>query len=615
MTDEQRELRGAEATPETTLLDPAGDEHPADTHWKGGIYAGIHARPWYYVETHHAVLYLKAIILALVAVGPYYLVLDQIGGVKALGFEPCNNKTCTYMRLLGQTDLPGTGVSFIAVRNGVNRNVALQLWPLLPMKAYTVVDDNHTVGAIMVDNVTAKDVLHHTTLGEMEKQQKAVDEFTPLSQASLLATAPFTKVLMQPFSLFGQYFRKPWGMQAIISPRCGDKEAEDMEEICSRDSVKKKIYNHLKTGKSRWVVMAGIILWLALMIVHDFMLLSERFEEHCVVPLYVGAVSILCQGVACISMFIWATAATEVFGSKDPDGNHGCMCYYQLQPLQSLMALSTPFMMLFDWAARLQIWGMSCLYGDYMYTSKFIVPHHLAKQTMLWSWALLISPKVTGTTKADKTWYNDIVEQGQKRGKNHFDMLYFVMSVMYVLRFIALLTVAVAASPFMVRLKELLMNLARESHGSVNCMLRYAQLVPSLVTFIMAVWFFMSWWQKIVVTDLINAMRKREQPTPLMVRHFVFVCTAVPSALLALASVCGLWPASNYIFDPSNAKEPSLVQAELWGSCGFICFQLIIVQMVQEIYCLEEEMEMLRKVGDYDGNMVAALTSGKPGLT
>merc|ERR1719323_2690587 len=105
------------------------------------------------------------------------------------------------------------------------------------------------------------------------------------------------------------------------------------------------------------------------------MLHSDRFEKLVTYPLYVGAASTAFQGVACAALFSWAMGATEVFAAdarvnpKEP----ACMCYYMLPPEASLAALTMPVVLLFRWSQRLQLLGMSALFGDYLYNVKYIV--------------------------------------------------------------------------------------------------------------------------------------------------------------------------------------------------------------------------------------------------
>lgn len=212
---------------------------------------------------------------------------------------------------------------------------------------------------------------------------------------------------------------------------------------------------------------------------------------------------------------------------------------------------------------------------------------------MFWSKGSLISPKVTGTTSAGKPWHVDLIEQGKKKEQNSFLHLHRALEFMYVLRFIVLTYVAVVASPFMERLKELRSKLAQLSQGTsaVDYMLRSAQLIPSLMTLGMAVWCLKGWWLQLF--DNAAELAK-------WIRWLLFACIVVPMLTLALASAYGLWPVNNCMLDPRKVEEHSLVEAALWGGCGFISILLSLAQVVQDSFRVEQEITMLRIVGDLE---------------
>merc|ERR1719330_254501 len=109
-----------------------------------------------------------------------------------------------------------------------------------------------------------------------------------------------------------------------------------MEDHCQNDNAtKSNIENFLghPTSPSRVVFLMFIFLFWVLTIAHDVMLLSGLFESNVTKPMYVGAAAIICQGIACAALFIWAMGATEVFAAN---AGGGAMCYYQLPPLESL---------------------------------------------------------------------------------------------------------------------------------------------------------------------------------------------------------------------------------------------------------------------------------------
>merc|ERR1719375_1933708 len=141
-------------------------------------------------------------------------------------------------------------------------------------------------------------------------------------------------------------------------------------------------------------------MWAATAALHDVMLLYKVREKY---TLQVGVVSAAMLGVAVAAMFFWAAGATQVFLAK-PEGHttfEECACFYKLPEFAALMALATPMMLLSVFATKVMFTGMAAMWGDHLYYKLFPVPHYLAKQSYLWTWATLVTPKLAGTVQAN----------------------------------------------------------------------------------------------------------------------------------------------------------------------------------------------------------------------
>jgi len=610
------EWQGKAEEGQTPTSQPIREGSLASVEWAQGIYAKVEHgdRPSYYRESPLIVRGLKVIALSMASILPYYLVLDQVTSVKDEDYTPCSNRSCTYMRIYGSEKMPGTGMNFVRVQNGVSRPIALEILPFRAIRPFAMpLESDMPRGPTPIfesDSDYFKHGLHNSTRVALMDQKRHVAEFLSWTRRSAFSFAKTPlRAVLGPASLLSQHLSPSWGMEHLQSALCPNMNSTQMHQRCEQQHIKGRIVNHLDTGCSRYCFQGSIFLWFLLTIAHDFMLLSDRFENYVSLPLYVGAAATLFQGLACAALFIWSMGATQVFPAR-ANATNTCTCYYILPSLWCILALGMPFSLLFDWAGKVQMLAMSSLYGDYLYSWKFTAPHHLVKQSLLWTWSTLVSTKVTGTT-ADKgqNWHARIMSTDPEA----FNRLYLVMKGMWFLRVLILLTVVIAASPFMVRVKELILALSQSTSGALNFCLRFiVQPLPSVVIVIIGAWAVLSLRDHVLHEDNLRMLLDREVETKSSHRSLVFGVLAALVSILTFSSTVALWPSWREMWDPASAGDVSIIQAEVWGSAGFAWCGLVVFQVIREVYIFEHEMNLLRKVGDLsdqDSEMTTSTSS------
>ena len=130
-------------------------------------------------------------------------------------------------------------------------------------------------------------------------------------------------------------------------------------------------------GYSRMVYVCCILLWTGLKIIHDWALLCGLDER---VTIRIGWASWIFQAIACVSIFLWASGAVQVFISTSAERTkEGLACYYQLKDASALVILSTPFLLLYTTEAKLQSLYRSQIVGDYLYAVMYDVPFRIAR--------------------------------------------------------------------------------------------------------------------------------------------------------------------------------------------------------------------------------------------
>jgi len=284
------------------------------------------------------------------------------------------------------------------------------------------------------------------------------------------------------------------------------------------------------------------------------------------------------------------------------EGKDQCACYYQLPEISALLALSTPFAVFAGFMARVQMQGLAALFGDFLAFQTYYIPHYLGKQSFLWTWAVLSSPKMAGTIqgeprRVEQSWWNIFRHQ---------------QLILWYLSMFLQVVVALSASVFMIAFKELCVSLylKGEMTPSVNAAIKYVLLpAPSVVTLAVGVIACMD----LAVMTLPNLMDAGESFTGQLKTIFPcvprlppkspldstlgYIAFVLGEALLiawTLAVAQGLCPDLNVLLGKEELVHPKLAQAEMWGACGFIFFFVHVPRVMGIVFSTWEDLESLK---------------------
>lgn len=301
-------------------------------------------------------------------------------------------------------------------------------------------------------------------------------------------------------------------------------------------------------------------------------------------------------------MFFWAMGAAEVFVAMVGVGEDQCACYYQIPEISALIALSTPFAVFAGFMARVQMQGLAALFGDFLAFQTYYIPHYLGKQSFLWTWAVLSSPKMAGTIqgeprRVEQSWWNIFRIQQ--------------LTLWYLSMFLQVV-VALSASSFMIAFKELCVSLYLKGDmtPNVNLAIKYILLpAPSFVALAVGA---------IACNDLacmtLPQLRDAGESFTGQLRTILpcvpslhekkaldntlgYIAFAIGEVLLigwTLAVAQGLCPDKNILFGEEELVHPKLAQAELWGACGFIFFFAHVPRVMGIVFSTWEDLESLK---------------------
>lgn len=577
-----------------------------DSAWDAGLHQGIAKReggkpPAYYAESGMPVRIAKAIGLAIAAVAPYLTVLDTLGSLKGDVFVPCSNFSCHYIQLFRADVMPGSGVGMMSVQNGVAEAVGFNInfrdhdraftayaCPRVSPQANKTRNFKEKLYGDPCPHINGQE--YRSFLGSHPSTHHIVmQENDRIDQASsfLRAAYTITKLPMWAYTYLFTVISKHsdlWGMEYIPSAQCPHKSTEEMIAECEKPDVRSRIHNHMKEYKpTKILVVAGLLGCALFSAIHDICLLTDQSE---MVSMPLGALAAVMQGAAVAAVFLWTMGATGVFVSKfmSERDEVECVCYYQLPELTQLVALSTPFALLMAFYARVQLAGLASLFGDHLFYMRFDVPYFLAKQSTLWTWGVLMTPKAAGTIQA------------KKREELNFKTLCTIQQGLFHYRNAVMACVGLAAGPFMVSSKELLYSMLLPGHNLtplMRSMVLYVALpLPALIAGVMGAY---AVYEVANITatcncndegesfaDELNTMLPncifttetakwmKESDTSNILGKFCFwVCSSLVLVLTA-TTVFGLTPDFSLLLGWSEPHRASLLQAELWGACGFV---------------------------------------------
>lgn len=637
----------------------ADEDPPSDQDWDAGLNRGLifrprqqklasaaykgPAKPAYYAESSPPIPYAKAILMAFVAIVPYFTILDSLGGT--VDFTPCNNFTCHYMRIFNSKSIPGTGANVIGVQNGVERPIAVHPFDF---ESYTCEHSNRNRSfaakvwgdeALVCPPRSNKSYTSFLHDSHMKSTREKVIVESSFAQHNFSATVKIAFLITKaplwlfswPMNLMAK-FHTQWGMEHIPSSRCPKMSAEKMQQTCSDINVENKRYrrtkdwdhwkknhphitNHLRPyGFAKIGTYVGLLGSACFTALHDIGLLAGRSELE---TLTLGWLGILSYGMGAVCIFFWAMGASEVFVAQVPGHELSeCACYYQMPELSALVALSTPFAMFVGFMTKVQMQGLASLFGDYLVFQSYLVPHYMGKQSFLWTWAVMTTPKMAGTIegKPRKSFSNK--EWGYLRLQQTF--LYWCTVLLKGV-------VALVASSFMIAFKELCISLYMKHNmtAAAEFIIKWVLLPgPSVFALVMGC---------LAVNDLKDTTIRTEEgetffsqirnmcpclaglltdnpktknhtakvlphlktiETPLAWATFVIGATVIVAWTLAVAQ--GLCPDRNFLLGYEELTHPKVAQAELWGACGFVFFIVHVPAVLSIAFSTWDDMESLK---------------------
>jgi hypothetical protein len=613
-------------TPE--LKDGIGRPKPGDDHSDPNT--PNDAPPAYYAESSYPVRIAKAFVMAMTTVVPYFTIFDSLSVVEPETWIPCSNHTCHYIRIFNSHYLPGTGSNVMAVENGIERPVALNYFhfDVYSCGLNTNPNTSRTFAQKLQfwtpNGSTCPKPCHECahqgqdnsmTYDTIKSEQNAAKSWTTMLKYSFWMTKSVFWAASVPLNWLAKPNAK-WGMEHVPSGRCPGLSPTKMKEHCDRLDTKRNVVNHLKTwGPSKYIVYAGLVGYALVQAIHDLVLMAFPAKERLTLPL--GAAATACIGMSCAAVFMWAMGATEVFVAPvegfDPEE---CMCYYQLPELTALLGLATPFALYAVFRAQVQMRGLACLYGDYLSWITFIIPHYLARQSFLWTWGTLVTPKAAGT----------LTTQEAKRPKvKSWSLLRNTQYILYLGSQILGVVVAFSASSFMIAFKEVCVSMYKRKQYSpfIRNAIKYILLpAPTLAIYGIAGYAMSELYgatigldeserilgqMKVLLPgcfgcclDKMGEMRgKGKSKCDEVVR---WICFAVGTILLlgfTAAAGQGLSPNLSFLLDfegKIDLEWTSLAQAELWSASGFIFFLIHVPRVLTIAFSTWDDLESLTRL-------------------
>jgi hypothetical protein len=586
--------------------------------------------PAYYAESSPPVRIAKAFIMAFTTVAPYFAVFDQLSTVKPETWIPCSNHTCHYIRIFNSENLPGTGSNVIAVENGVERPVAMDYKKFEVFSCGLNKDPNKSRSYVQklqfwnANGATCSDPCHECahqgfnstmTHEVVHAEQDSANKWTPSLRLSFFVNKLVFWSASVPMNLFSK-FNKKWGMEHIPSGRCPKMSPAEMKATCDKIETKRNVVNHLENfSPSKYVVYGGLVGYAILQAVHDLILMKSTSNET--LTLQVGAMATACLGLACAAVFLWAMGATEVFVAPvEGHPKENCMCFYQLPELTALIGLATPFALYAVFRAQVQMRGLACLYGDYLSWITFIVPHYLARQSFLWTWGTMVTPKSAGTVTTKGTQRPYLATATSKS----WAQLQRIHSGLYTSSNLLGIVVAFTASSFMISFKEVCVSMYKSEGYTplVQTVIKYVLLpLPTLATYGIGGYALNELYHttlkldpgesicgqlKVVMPSFIScclpANVSYEQP----LRYVLFTVLSIILIGFTVAAGHGLSPNLSFLLDFGGKKVPldwtSLAQAELWSACGFVFFLIHMPRILAIAFSTWDDLESLKNLAE-----------------
>ena len=279
--------------------------------------------------------YLKCMMLTGLTSYPFVAVFIQ--SRKAADYVACTEEApCCFIRYFGTSDIPATTV-FNVERSAANITSPAFGWSSwLPM--YVSVENGH----------------------------------------GLRAASP-TLSFFSSIPLLYAYLPAVFSFQvAKVAALASNQHAT--QEYCQEPASLDSLHDHLGGGPCRNISLACVLLWTLLKIAHDWALLSGKVEER--LTLKIGIASWIFQAIACVSAFLWAVGAAEVFISTSVEREiAGLACYYKLHAANVLLTVAPACLLWYTAQSKLTSLMLSVLHGDYLYAIVYDVPFRVVHAT------------------------------------------------------------------------------------------------------------------------------------------------------------------------------------------------------------------------------------------
>jgi len=287
------------------------------------------------------------------------------------------------------------------------------------------------------------------------------------------------------------------------------------------------------------------------------------------------------------------------------------MCFYQLPELTALIGLATPFALYAVFRAQVQMRGLACLYGDYLSWITFIVPHYLARQSFLWTWGTMVTPKSAGT----------VTTRGTQRPKvQSWALLRNIHNGLYTSSNLLGIVVAFTASSFMISFKEVCVSMYKSEGYSplIQTVIKYVLLpLPTLATYGIGGYALNELYHstlkldpgesicgqiKVVLPSCFSCCLPKKISWENPLRYILFTVGSIILLGFTVAAGHGLSPNLSFLLDFGGKKVPlewtSLAQAELWSACGFVFFLIHMPRILAIAFSTWDDLESLKNLAE-----------------
>jgi hypothetical protein len=434
---------------------------------------------------------------------------------------------------------------------------------------------------------------------------------------SFWANKSLFKLFVSPWSFLAGMFT-PTGVEKVPLGVCPGKNINDMHALCEQAETRESIdVSDIQDSKWKLLFYISIVVWALFKALHDIFLLLDYGEF---VTIAMGQVSAFAHGIAVCALFVWSIPLFAVFVAPSGEDTE-CSCFYRLPALAGVFALAAPMSFLVLFVSKVQCLGMSILYGDYFYFTRFDVPYYLVKQSKMWSWSTLVVPWLAGTPDFKEEDHPSpsavIVSRRQASvlprdfGYDELKSYYYLSGAQYILAvfrfFVWNVPVCLATSAATLRSEILLTEFMRKNTDPFrHVLLQIIVCLPSVFTIV----FMIAYLKKFASEDLPEYLHMYRHHIILrclagmkMEHRFslVFWATTVCWGFMSCTTAYGLAPDLGVLLPwiDKSPEMPHLWVAELWVASGFTFMFLPVQLMVSDTFACREDLMKLEKILEY----------------